>query len=300
MTIRLSLSGSNLNELARQVSRQRCFQETLPNSLERDYAEPAISPRWVDLIGGTSKAFEAEWADESRLAVYPGAVVEVTLPQAPQADTIMAWLAGLDFELASFQTLHPEWRKIDPDYMAPSFGNRHRLHGPFAAIKGAGHRRLVSDRWLAWSPVKLTARGALSFIQFHDLRADAATSLQQAKPGHLALSSEAHGGFITDGYLLRHEFNGVLDEKTGVLKVSVLGRTVAAREMLDACAARGEVKGKLVSNVGFVFLNENEVGDHLHQLWLRGLECWTIRDGREVRLDDTYTPAPPTPPAWAR
>lgn len=298
--IELSLSGPDLNALARRIGEQPYFRGSPPATLETDYAEQPATRDWVDRVGGVSKAFEAVWDEERRLAVYPGLTVEVTLPLAPEPEAIIAWLAGLDFELASFQTLHPEWQAIDPEYIPPSFTSRHRLHGPFAAIKGAGHRRLVSDRWLDYCPVKLTRRGDLSFVQFHDLQADAASSLQQAKPGHVALSSEPHGGFIKQGYLPRHDFNGVLDERRGVLKIAVLGRVISPREMLDACAVRGEVKGKTVRNVAFVYLDQNEVGDQLHQLWLRGLECWTIRDGREVRLDDSHVAPQPTPPAWAR
>jgi len=298
--IELSLSGKDINALAKQISEQSCFHESLPETLETDYAAQPIAPGWPDRIGDAAKCFEAVWDEQRRLAVYPGLTVEVTLPLPPEPEPIIDWLQALDFELASFYTLHPEWQAIDPDYIPPGFTNRHRLHGAFAAIKGAGHRRLVSDRWLDYCPIKLTRRGDLSFVQFHDLKADAATSLQQAKLGHVALSSEAQGGFIKDGYLLRHDFDGVLEEGRGVLKVSVLGRALSPREMLDACAVRGEVKGKRVDNVGFVFLDETEIGDHLHQLWLRGLECWTIRNGRELRLDDAYAPPPPAPPAWAR
>lgn len=298
--IELSLSGNDLNTLAQQISQQPYFRESLPDRLEYNYAEQPVTHEWTGQIGSISKVFEAEWDNERRLAVYPGLTVEVTLPLPPEPGTILDWLAGLDFELASFCTQHPEWQAIDPDYIPPSFTNRHRLHGAFAAIKGEGHRRLVSGRWLDYSPIKLTRRDDLSFIQFHDLQADAVTSLEQAKPGHIALSSEPQGGFIKEGYLLRHDFNGILDAKSGVLKITVLGRVVSPREMLDACAVRGEVKGKMVNNLAFVFLDENEIGDHLHQLWLRGLECWTIQAGHEVRLDDSYVPPPPVSPSWAR
>jgi hypothetical protein len=297
--IRLSLSGSNLGALAEQISERPQFRQEPPETLEVDYGEQPVTAGWAKHLPAATKVFEAVWEDERRLALYKGLTIEVTLPVAAEPGPIMQWLDGLDFELASFQTLHPDWRAIDPAYIPPSFGNRHRNHGPFAAIKGAGHRRLVSDRWLDYCPVKLFRRGELSFVQFHDLAADAAASLAQARPGHIALSSEAEGGFITDGYLLRHDFNGFLDER-GVLKIGVMGRTVSPREMLDACVLRGEVKGQTVNNVAFTFLDENDVGDHLHQLWLRGLECWTIRDGREVRLDDTYSPPPPSPPRWAQ
>lgn len=298
--IELSLSGKDLDALARQISGQPFFRGSPPEQLEIDYKEQPLTPEWVKRLGSAATAFEAVWDEERRLAVYPGLTVEVTLPLAPEPSTIIEWLAGLDFELASFLSLHPEWPAIDPDYIAPSFANRHRQHGPFAAIKGAGHRRIVSDHWLDYSPIRLTRVGDLSFVQFHDLQADAATSLEQAKPGHIALSSLPQGGFIKEGYLPRHDFNGILDEKRGVLKITVLGRAVSPREMLDACAVRGEVKGKMLNNVGFVFLDESEIGDHLHELWRRGLECWTIRDGREVRMDDSYLPPPPVRPAWAR
>lgn len=298
--IELSLSSQNLIALAQQINQQPFFQESLPDKVEYDYDALPITRDWAKKIG--AQVFEAEWDDERRLAVYPGATVELTLPLPPEPDTIIDWLSGIDFELASFRSLYPEWRQIDPEYVAPSFANRHRPHGPFAAIKGEGHKRLVSNRWLDYSPVKVTRRDDLTFVQFHDLHADAATSLKQAKPGHIALSSEPEGGFIKYGYLPRHDFKGLYDEKNGVLKISVLGRSISPREMLDACALRleGEVNGKKVSNLAYVFLDENEIGDHLHQLWLRGLECWMIRDGREVRLDKSYNPPPPVMPEWAR
>jgi hypothetical protein len=298
--IELSLSGPDLDRLAARIAGRREFKDTSPDTIEVDYAGQPVTPGWASRIAAAGKVFEAVWEDERRLAVYENQTIELTVPLPAEPEPIIDWLIDLDFELASFQTLHSEWARIDPDYIPPGFTNRHRNHGPFAAIKGAGHRRLVSDRWLDYCPVKLFRRGELSFVQFHALDADAAASLAQAKPGHIALSSAPEGGFIKDGYLLRHEFNGVLDETRHVLKVAVAGRRVTPREMLDACVARGEVKGKQVRNLGFVFLEEQAAADHIEALWLRGLECWTIRDGREVRLDDTYAPPPPVPPPWAR
>ena len=298
--LRLSLSGRNLQALARRIASSPHFRNSTPDALEVDYTEQPPTAGWVDRLDGSEQVVEATWEDERRLAVYPGLTVDVSLPLAPDPPVIMAWLQELDFELASFQSLHPEWQIIDPDYVAPGFADRHRPHGPFAAFKGRGHDRLVSRRWLEYSPVRLVTSGDLSFVQFHDLHADAATSLRQARPGHAALSSKPEGGFIKQGYLPRHEFTGVFDEGRGVLKVAVIGRPVLPREQLDACALRGDVRGRRVANVAFVFLDEREVGDHLHQMWARGLECWTIRDGREVRLDDAYVPPAPVPPEWAR
>ncbi len=37
----------------------------------------------------------------------------------------------------------------------------------------------------------------------------------------------------------------------------------------------------------------------LPRLWRYGHECWVIRDGVEIRIDDADTP-PDTTPLWAR
>jgi len=42
--------------------------------------------------------------------------------------------------------------------------------------------------------------------------------------------------------------------------------------------------------VSFVFLEPERGLAHLHELWLRDLECWVVRGGRRERLDDAYHP----------
>jgi hypothetical protein len=48
-----------------------------------------------------------------------------------------------------------------------------------------------------------------------------------------------------------------------------------------------------------VFLEEQNAERHLHELWLRELECRAVVGGREVRLDTDYHPAPDKP-EWVR
>jgi len=71
-------------------------------------------------------------------------------------------------------------------------------------------------------------------------------------------------------------------------------------EMLEACALRLYQPIEVpVDNVAYVFMTEEAARAHLHELWLRGLECRALIAGRETRLDNDYAPHP-DPPEWAR
>jgi hypothetical protein len=79
------------------------------------------------------------------------------------------------------------------------------------------------------------------------------------------------------------------------------GETVTEREMLDACAARFyQALGpeQPLDNVVYVFVDDEAARAHLHELWLRGLECRAFAAGVERRLDDDYQPPPPDRPEW--
>lgn len=297
MTIRISLAGLDLIKLVEQVRASTPFDETIPDRMECDYHSKPPTAQWAAHLLQTTKNLTVEWGDVANphqsLNYYPGASIHVNLDLPPEPQHIQNWLAPLDFEIAVFATLHDEWPDIDPDYVPPTVPTFHYPFGWALTLKGAARKRIVSERWLVYSPAIVELRDDMIFVLFHDPTADAATSLAQAKPAQIAFSSDAEGGFIKEGYLLRHDFKGVYDEKTGVLKIAVLGRSISLREMLDACALRleGELpNGKTVKNVAYVFLDETEIGEHLYQLWIRGLECWTIRDGKEVRLDTDYIP----------
>lgn len=295
MPIDLSLSGPDLIKLIEEVRASDPFDDGVPDRVEIDFYEQQPTAEWPAQLVEAKQSFSVEWetGEEVRqsLSYYPGASIHVKIDLPPAPDPVQDWLALLDFEIAIFRTLHDDWRDIDPEYSPPTLPTLHYPYGWAMAFKGDARRRIVSERWLIHNPAHVERRGDLIFIQFHDPTADAVTSLAQAKPAHLAFSTDNAGGVINPGALLRHDFKGVYDERTGVLKIPVLGRTVPLDEMLDACAVRfeGEMHdGKTVKNIGYVFLDEDEIGDHLRELWLRELECWTIREGREVRLDVDY------------
>ena len=297
MPIELSLAGPDLVKLINQVLRTEPFNGTLPDHVELDYTEQSSSVNWVEFLPSVQQNLTVYWGaiDNARqfLTYYPRASIHLKVDIQPNTEVVRRFLRTLDFEVGVFATLHPEWREIDPDYTPPTLPTMHYPYGWALTLKGAGRKRIVSPRWLEHNPAQVTDADGLLFVQFHNLDADAATSLAEAKPGHRAFSSEAEGGFIKDGYLLRHDFNGIYDENTAVLKVAVLGRQISPREMLDACALRYMAKlpdGRPLKNIAYVFLDEIEIGDALYQLWVRGLECWTIREGIEVRLDVNYAP----------
>jgi hypothetical protein len=215
-------------------------------------------------------------------------------------------LEAIPFRWLSAASLSSQWGPggEPTPYFGPGFGEGHHDLGWACAFKGDGHDQLVSRRWLEHGPWRLV-RGAndVSLVQFHDVAATDDEALQQATPGHRAMGITPEGGFIAPAPW-KWEFpalRSLYDSSAQVLTVVVMGRTVAPGEMLEACAIRCYQPLEYpVKNVAFVFPREEEARAHLHALWLRGLECRAIVDGREVRLDETYSPPPPEVPDWVK
>jgi hypothetical protein len=216
---------------------------------------------------------------------------------------VLALLAGLPFTTASFSTIHPEWGKGDAPYTSPGFGDLHYAHGWACAFRGAGHSRLVSRRWLDFGPWRvLRGPDDTTLVQFHDLEADAATALTQARPGHTRMGFHPDGGYIPLGHARSNDVRGVYEAKEKVLRIVVHGRDVSQGEMLDACSLRLEGAigpGQPLTRVAYVFMEPARARAHLHELWLRELECWTVEMGKEVRLDADHRPTP-VKPDWVK
>jgi hypothetical protein len=234
------------------------------------------------------------------LVVHPGGVVKGRFAFDIDIDRARALLEAAPFEIASFDTLHDSWSTIDKQYRPPSFGRRHYPHGWGCAFKGAGHERLVSRRWLDFGPW-LLHRGAddLSLVQFHALHASARDSLKEAKPGHKAMGISDEGGFLQAPYVFKTALIGLYEAQT--LKVVILGRDPSPGELRDARAAVKQgalTRSQPLERVAYVFPKPSDAERFLDPLWLRELECWTIVDGVEMRLDLDYAPKP-EPPTWA-
>jgi len=189
-------------------------------------------------------------------------------------------------------------------YVGPGFLDGHYDHGWVCALKGEGHRQLVSRRGLDYGPWRLIhGDNDLSLVQFHDTEAGDDEALAQARPGHRWMGVTPEGLFIpTPPVAWRHaDLRKLYDPETGLLMVTVYGRRVSPEEMLEACAIRRyQPLDVEVRNLAFVFLREQDAREQLHDLWLRELQCHALIEGREVRLDDTYVPPPPRVPGWVK
>jgi hypothetical protein len=297
----LSLRGATPTQVVASAVAAGWLPETEPSRL---VADPGREP-WLARFERTKVDAWASWGnpDEPSVSVaHSQGCTVLTSRERRAGEAVLQQLERIPFSVAVFSSVHPEWRKPFPGYRAPTFGEMLPPHGWACAFRGPGHERLVSRRWLAFGPWRLHERnGDLSILEFHDAEADAAAALAQATPGHRRAGATDEGGYIQPGFVYKAAPRGLYDKKTGLLKVVVAGRALTQRELLEACALRVETRNVdpgPISNVAYIFVEEEEARESLHELWLRGLECRTLRDGVEIRLDKDYTPVP-TRPVWA-
>lgn len=292
----LSFETSDPIRLTAELLHSGCLPDRPPDKLRiaREKVRPTAD--WRAAIAAlTDEAFKASW-DESRRRLERGSqgVLRATLEPAGSFTAVPSVLEGLDFDVAVAAPFFGDWFCADKDYDAPRIGSGHYALGWACAFKGAGHRAVTSRRWLEHGPWKLI-RGAndLSFVRFHTLDAEPTEALAEARPGHEALADPDSGGLVHPDRDVTHDINGTYEAAGRVLKIPVLGRRVTVAEMMDVrWAERHEcirVPGPL-ARIAFIFPQEDEAAPHLRQLWLRGFECWVIRDGREERIDDERMP----------
>jgi len=299
MNASLTLSAPDLLVIAQALAVRPEFSQGPPDVLMLGDDRVAASADWRSLLRADGRAVHARWGDSMRTLFdyLPPEVVSARLPLERDAVAGMALLAPLPFELASFGTLHRDWLGT---YTPAAFAAFHALPGWACAFRGAGHDHLVSRRWLEFGPWRLVkAADDLSFVQFHDLAADSATALQQARAGHERMGVGDTGGFLRDDHVFADDVKGLYVAAERKLVVTATGE-VSQRAMRDACAARRQRRqdaAQPVERIAYLFIDEALARRHLHELWLRELECWALVDGQQRRLDDGYAPAP-RPPAW--
>jgi hypothetical protein len=302
----VSLAGSNLPDLATQVRDSYVAEANPPRTLSVDDKPTPISADWLDRsTSACRRSFFAAWDEslEHFLSYDKDFIVKASRPLATlEASKVLSWLETVPFSVATFGRLYPEWRAF-PDFPVAGFGDLHFPLGWACAFRGDGHRRLVSRRWLEFGPWRLLrGQNDTSFVQFHDPAAPYDAAFAQARPGHERMGISDTGGFIQTGYVYSHRIDGLYNPGERRLRILVHGRQVSELEMLDACAVRFyQALGpkRPVDSIAYVFAVEEEARAHLHQLWLRELECWAIVAGREVRLDADYHPVPARPD-WVR
>ena len=309
MNLHASVAGPHSSRVLQLISQWDYWKEP-PQVCSMDGDEVPAERDWVEQLQSCRKNGRAFWTDyKKQLGINKGS--ELVFIGAPSGfftlDEALAILEPLPFEICALgATFFDEW--IAADYYRWGFGRSMISHGWGCMFRGAGHDRLASRRWLDFGPWRVLRRpDDTTFIQFHDLAiTDPAEAYEQAKAGHERMGISPTGGYIAwrlQG-LLKGAGEGIYTASERLLEVVVgPGNTVTQAEMLCNAALRlhhrSAPTSTPVERVAYVFVNEPDARAHLHELWLRELECWVVDDKGKRRLDLDYHPVP-EPPAWVK
>lgn len=325
----LSFGGEGYRATAQYFEQWFIERHGPPHRVHRQVAEP-YSRDWIDRIDEASKV-SIEWKDDqTNCRVIVGwwgtsSFNEFNVDIDPAE--VLQRLSEAPFSVATAGSIHGDWHRPVGHYPRVNTGDFHEAVGWAMFFKGGGHRHLVSRRWLDRGPWRvLRGPNDTTMVQFHDLSADSATALVQARPGHDRMVKDPDAGYISTFARPSAPVEGLYLEDTHQLRVICQeGRDISTVAMTDACkvrfqryvdrermawlrarAARGGfdaspyqvAEGPIVESVAYVFVTEEDARRHLHELWLRDLECWSLEGGKEVRLDLDYEPPPPHTPDW--
>ena len=300
--------------LLKSISGLRSFSAS-PNELDINNQTRTDFNLWRDLLLTTQSSSGAFWRSAdyeiTRRVAYirTSELVNITIPDGPKnvlslAELVKEWPFSLAVFRSSFQK---QW--IAADYPRWGFGRSMIDHGWGCAFRGVGHDRLVSRRWLDFGPWRVIRRpNDTTFIQFHDLEiTDPAAAYAQAAPGHERMGIAGRGGYIAWHFenLLTGAAtinNFYYPEKQLREIVVGPGNEVTQGQMICQCAVRLQhrltrpASGR-IDTIAYIFMDRGDAEAHLHELWLRELQCWYVDASGKHRLDDNYQPTP-TPPAW--
>ena len=302
LNLSMSFSGYDTISILREIVAAQ-FGGALPVEVRSDQKDRKVSASWIDAWAASARvSVEASFSDDEifgpRVSMEPGKVVKLDKPETARAiDPLLEFLAALPFELAVAGRIHSEWRDVYQMRDGASFADGHVMHGLLCAFKGAGHARLVSRRWLEFGPWKLyRLANDTSVVLFHSLAANATTALAQARPGHRRMGISNEGGFLQSNFVFAHGLDGDYDAASRRLLIDAPAE-LGPSHMLEACAMRHDQTlghDRPIEHVGFSFGDRGVAERHVHELWLRELECHVGGD----RLDLDYH-ADPQPPPWA-
>jgi hypothetical protein len=286
------------------------FKSSPPDSFNVDDKKKKFTEEWIKEYAGNCKRsvdlFWGEWG-EKNLSYNKDRPLSFSIDSFwNKPEEIIDFFREIPWTVATFSSIHRSWFSHQDGYSSPGFAYRHASLGWGCAFKGEGHQRVVSRRYLDYGPwhVIRDETNDITLIQFHDLNVDSPTAIEQAKTGHKLMGDPYEGGFIQRDYtILNPDFSGLYSPTDKMLRFIINERPITRAELLDACATRlwqllGE--DKPIERIGYVFIQESEARQNLHELWLREIECWTYLDGVETRIDKDYNPPPPEKPEWVR
>lgn len=305
--LRFTVSGPDIIALLRALAGWEFFAG-VPETVVLDYGKDrAGTASWLETSLKATSSATVRWSEETRKALdfRPHATTDSAIggriPEYPVTiERVLADFSALPFDFATMVSTFSEW---NVKYKPTTYGGQQGRFGWGCLFKGAGYDHLVSRRWLEYGPWVLH-RGPndTSLVQFHALDATLDEAIEQARPGHQRMGLSDTGGLIQPGYVYEFEPKGIYAAADRSLRILISQRDVSQLEMLDAAAYRHYHRAgdQPIASVRFIFVDgEERARRHLHELWLRDLECWAIVDGVEKRLDADYAPTPPPRPAWA-
>jgi hypothetical protein len=309
-----SMAGAQYMKTAKMAMDRPEFSRELPLSLWVNNDKVAIDSSWREhILSGISDSW-ARWNSVGSTSFHQismtsrSTLVSMSIPKAfSTLDEALAIIEPLPFEICALGAVFfDEW--IKADYERWSFSRSHIDHGWACAFRGAGHDRLVSRRWLDFGPWRVIRRpNDTTFIQFHDLAiTDPTEAYQIAKLGHDRMGCSETGGFIQhiQDWMLA-DVRGLYTAHERLLEIVVApGEAVSQSRMLNACTLRlhhrlTRPSKDPIERIAYIFLDEADARAHLHELWLRELECWLVDGSGKRRLDLDYHPTP-NPPEWVK
>jgi hypothetical protein len=207
---------------------------------------------------------------------------------------------GLDYFLPMMQSQPIEVLCMLWDYFenATNLMGHTRL-GWGCLFKGKGHDSFVSPRWLEHGPWLLERHDPdITYVQLYDLAAEGEAAWQQGRRAMERLSD----GFYTQFAITYEETRGTYSPEDRSISVIKTDRGITPFEMDHLCLIRAKQRGyatQPVDHLRVIFTEERDARRHLHELWLREIECWALlADGRRARLDLDYSPPPRILPEW--
>jgi hypothetical protein len=259
-----------------------------------DWRESATKPDLRDVAVYWADADGDRFGGRSLAVFGRTGVVSIYLPNhGLSADELIKLASALPVSVMALGRGESAWTDRSPRF---SFASGHSPHGWGAIFKGDGHARLVSERWYEHGPwVVRRAAGNLTYLQFHDLNAETPIAIDQATRAHERIGISDVGGYIHAEHPIQTRISGLYKAADRTFTVTRgNGQPMAQREMLDLCAYRARMRGDAsepIERVRVLFMEERDARRHLHELWLRELECWYVDgEGREVRADEAYAP----------
>jgi hypothetical protein len=299
----ISLSGDDVGALFTAVAKDPFFGFPQVATWKIDGKEGKARQDWQSGVPReASKTATAFFDDENVrfMGLEVGSCVKAKLPWRVDVEALLAVIARLPCTLVAVGPLHRDWLSGELKLPNKLFGFAHHPYASFAAFKGAGHARLVSRRWVDHGGPWLAHHGAndTSLLQLHDLAADSRTANAQVRRAQERLGPGDTGGYIHPGFKRTLKLDVQYSGRDRKASIVVAKREVSQLEMLEAATLRGSNAlgaDSPIDAVAFVYIDEPQARRDLHELWLRGLECWTYIDGRETRIDEGYQPPPQRP-----